>query len=311
MRPILTVLLAAAVAFSQEGTVFRADVILVHVDAEVLSADGRILTGFTKDDFRILDERKEQPVLQFSSDEQPLDLILLFDVSGSMQHVVAEVSAAAHQGLHELRQGDRVAVWVFNTSSREVAGFTENLDDVERTIQDDVLSMQFGGGTYIQQAVSDAAMRFRSEKKNQRRRAVLIVTDNMGTRTRRDESVIEEFWESDAILSGLIIANGAFQARRAAGVVLNPLSLAMEAGMKGIAEKTGGDAITANEPGSAFQEAMHRIRSRYSLYYAQPPSKAGAMHSIQVELTPEAAKRYPKARVRARTGYVAQAAGGK
>jgi len=309
VRLILTLLLAAALASPQEGTVFRADVILVHVDAEVVSADGRILTGFTKDDFRVLDERKEQPIVQFSSDEQPLDLILLFDVSGSMQRTVAEVSAAAHQGLHELRAGDRVAVWTFNTNSHQVAGFTENLDEVERTIQDDVLSMQFGGGTYIQQAVSDAAMRFRSEPKNQRRRAVLIITDNMGQRTRREESVVEEFWESDAILSGLIIENGAFQARRAAGVVLNPLSLAMQAGMKGIAEKTGGDSITANEPGSAFQEAMHRIRSRYSLYYAQPAGKPGVMRSIQVELTPAASKRYPKARVRARTGYVSQAVG--
>jgi VWFA-related protein len=309
VRLIFAFLIATALASPQEGTVFRANVILIHVDAEVLSADGRVLNGFTKDDFRILDERKEQPIAQFSTEEQPLDLILLFDVSGSMDRVVADVSAAAHQGLHELRQGDRVAVWVFNNRSREVAGFTENLDEVERTIQDEVLSLQFGGGTLIQQAVSDAAMRFRRESKSQRRRAVLIVTDNMGQRTRRDESVIEELWESDAILSGLIVRNSEFQARRAAGVVLNPLSLAMEAGMKGIAEKTGGDAITANATGTAFQEAMHRIRARYSLYYVQPAGKAGVTHSIQVELTSETAKRYPKARVRTRTGYVSQASG--
>jgi VWFA-related protein len=309
VRLIIACLFAAALASPQEETVFRAGVILIHVDAEVVSADGRILNGFTKEDFRILDERKEQPIVQFSSEQQPLDLILLFDVSGSMDRVVADVSAAAHQGLHELRQGDRVAVWVFNNRSSEVAGFTENLDEVERTIQNDVLSLQFGGGTLIQQAVSDAAMRFRRESKSQRRRAVLIVTDNMGQRTRRDESVIEEFWESDAILSGLIVRNSEFQARRAAGVVLNPLSLAMEAGMKGIAEKTGGDAITANDTGTAFQEAMHRIRARYSLYYVQPAGKTGVTHGIQVELTSETAKRYPKARVRARTGYVSQASG--
>ena len=61
---LLALLLAAAVASPQENTVFRANVSLVHVDAEVVSAEGRIVDGLTRDDFRVLDERKEQPVLQ-------------------------------------------------------------------------------------------------------------------------------------------------------------------------------------------------------------------------------------------------------
>jgi hypothetical protein len=91
---------------------------------------------------------------------------------------------------------------------------------------------------------------------------------------------------------------------RTVGIILAPQNLAMQAGMKGIAEKTGGDALTANEPGTAFQEAMRRIRTRYSLYYALPEAKAGATRAIRVELAPDAAKRFPKARLRARTGYV-------
>jgi hypothetical protein len=49
---------------------------------------------------------------------------------------------------------------------------------------------------------------------------------------------------------------------------------------------------------------MRRIRSRYSLYYAQPDGQSGAMRTIRVSLTGDAAKQHPKARVRARTGYV-------
>jgi VWFA-related protein len=297
-------LCAAALAGAQDSVTFRTAVSLVHVDAEVTSQDGRILTGLHKEDFRVLDERKEQPILQCAAEEQPLDLILLFDISGSMRAVVQEVAEAARQGLRELQAGDRVCVMVFNTQSREIAPFTEDLDAVDRTIQDDVIRLDFGGGTLIQAAVSDAALRFRREPHTERRRAVLIITDNMGTRTRREESVVDEFWESDAILSGLIVRNPGFQTMRTVGIILAPQNLALQAGMKGIAEKTGGDALTANDPGAAFQEAMRRIRTRYSLYYALPEAKPGAKRSITVELTKEATQRFPKARVRARTGYV-------
>src|ERR1035441_5204701 len=158
-------------------------------------------------------------------------------------------------------------------------------------------------------ALSDAALRFRREPRTERRHAVLIIPDNMGMRTRREGSVVDEFWESDAILSGLIVRNPAFQALRTVGVILAPQNLALQAGMKGIAEKTGGDSLTANEPGTAFQEAMRRIRTRYSLYYALPEAKPGTTRAIRVDLAPDAAKRFPKARLRARTGYVVPNAG--
>ena len=62
--------------------------------AEVVE-EGRTLTGFTRDDFRILDEGKPQPIVQFSAGEQPLDLILLFDISGSMRPLLSTVAAAS------------------------------------------------------------------------------------------------------------------------------------------------------------------------------------------------------------------------
>ncbi len=304
MRSAWAVLLAVAVAAAQGNVVFRAAVALVHVDAEVTAADGRILTGFTRDDFRILDEGKEQPILQFAAEEEPLDLILLFDISGSMRAVVQSVAEAAHEGFRELRPGDRVAVMVFNTRTRMVAPFTGDLDAVDRAIQKDVLQMEFGGGTFIQSAVDDAAREFLHQKRTERRRAVLIVTDNLGTRTRREATVVRDFWEADALLTGLIVRNPKFERLRTAAVILGPQTLLMTAGMKGIAEKTGGDYIASEDAGQAFTDAMRRIRSRYSLYYGLPKAKTGTTRRIKVELMPEAAKRYPKARVRTRTGYV-------
>jgi VWFA-related protein len=298
------VILFAAMAAAQPASVFRAGISLVHVEAEVVTADGRILTDFSKDDFRVFDQGTPQQLVYFSVEDQPLDLILLFDISGSMRPVVEQVAAAAGQGLHELHPGDRVSVMVFNARSRVVLPFSEDLDSVERSIRQDVLGLRFGGGTLIQQAADDAAKRFLHESRSQRCRAVLIVTDNVGLRTRREQSVVRDFWEADALLSGLIIRGGILQETRPILTVLAPQTLLMQAGMKGIAEQTGGDTINSSNGGPAFQEMMHRIRSRYSLYYAMPPGKPGVTRAIHVELNREAQQRLSRARVRARRGYV-------
>ena len=297
------VMFFAAMAAAQPASVFRAGVSIVHVDAEVIEAAGRILTGFSKEDFRVFDQGMPQQLVHFSLEEQPLDLILLFDISGSMRPVVEQVARAARRGLRELRPGDRVSVMVFNAHSRVVLPFSEDLDSVERSVQQDVLGLRFGGGTLIQQAADDAANRFLGESHGQRRRAVLIVTDNVGLRTRREQSVVRDFWEADALLSGLIIRGGFLDETRHIMNVLAPETLLMRAGMKGIAEQTGGDTIDSSNGGSAFQEMMQRIRSRYSLDYIMPPSKPGVTRTIHVELSQEAQRRFPKAKVRARRGY--------
>ncbi len=307
MKLILAALVAVACAAAQESpdkTVFRTGVSLVHVDTEAVSQEGRVVGGLTQRDFRVFDDNKEQPIVQFASEDESLDLILLFDISGSMNLVVQKVSSAAHQAFQSLRPGDRVSVMVFNTRSWVLSPFSDDLAHVERVIREDVLDSRFGGGTLIQEAVDDAARRFFDEKRSERRRAVLIVTDNMGQRTRRDEPVIEDFWEADALLSGLIVDNPAEVAMHGIGVIMNPARLAMEAGMTGIALKTGGDTIHASDPAGAFEAALRRIRARYSLYYSLPQAKPGTKREIRVELAPDAAKQYPKTKIKARSGYI-------
>jgi VWFA-related protein len=229
---------------------FRTGVSLVHVDAEVTDENNRILTGLSKEAFRVFDEGAEQPIVDFAGEESPLDLILLFDISGSMQFVVQQVASAAQEGLRQLRQGDRVSIMVFNTRSRVILPFTEDLDSVEHAIKNDVLGLRFGGGTLIQQSVDEAAQRFLRESRTQRRRAVLIVTDNIGMRTRREQSVVRDFWEADALLSGLIVPHHSVFGAVGKFSEITPQGRMMYAGMKGIAEKTGGDAITAGDAGS-------------------------------------------------------------
>lgn len=302
IRFFLAVSLATA-GLSQEPPAFRSDVSLVHVDAEV--TDGtRTLTGFRKEDFVVRDNGQIRQVLFFSQDQEPLDVILLFDISGSMRPKVRKVAESAHAAFAVLRKGDRVAIMTFHGGSRVVASFTDDLDAVEETINWDVIGGKFGGGTRLLAGVDDAAEYFMKQPKSQRRRAVVILTDNYGQRSRRASTVIHRLWEADASLSGLIIRGGADAVLMTAQRITNPLALAMMEGMEGVAEKTGGDALKADDPGESFREVMRRIRQRYSLYYAMPAGKPGEQRQVRVELTGEALARNSTARVRARKGYL-------
>jgi VWFA-related protein len=302
MRALASIGLAALLCFSQEAPVFRSDVSLVHVDAEV--TDGtRTLSGFHQEDFVIKDNGQTQTILHFSQDEEPLDLILLFDISGSMRPKIAKVAASARTALAELRPGDRIAIMTFHGGSRLMAPFTDDLDAVERTINQDVLAGKFRGGTRLLAGVDDAAKYFLEQPRTQRRRAVLILTDNFGQRSRRGSTVVHRLWEADALLSGLII-RGAGDAAFATIRTIDPMLAMMSEGMEGVAEKTGGDTLKADNPGEAFREVMRRIRLRYSLYYAMPPGKPGEQRQVRVELSSQARSRFPNGRVRARKGYV-------
>ncbi|HTS48331.1 MAG TPA: VWA domain-containing protein [Bryobacteraceae bacterium] len=303
------ILLAALGLSAQVVPTFRSDIALVHVDLEVTDGD-RLLTGFQQQDFIALDNGRPQNILYFSQDEEPLDVILLFDISGSMRSSVARVAASAQAAFSELRPGDRVAVMTFHSRSRVVAPFSEDLASVQRAIQEEVVGGRFRGGTRLLAGVDDAAQYFLDQPKTHRRRAILILTDNFGQRSRRSSTVVHRLWEADASLSGLIIRGSLDTALNTASTVMNPaVGLLLREGMESVAEKTGGDTIKtdapgkADDPGQAFHEMMHRIRLRYSLYYAIPAAKPGEERQVKIELTPDALQRFPKARVRARKGY--------
>lgn len=286
---LLAVCLAAA--FGQAPT-FQARVSQVRVDIEVSGGTGPI-SGLKAADFRVKDNGDTQPVAHVSQNEEPLDVILLFDVSGSMKPTVERIAQSARRSMAQLRAGDRVAVMTFASRPRLLGGLTEDLDAVQRTIERDVLEEPFEGWTRIWDASFEAGKVHFRQGGSHRRRAVVIITDNYGQKGQRDEDeALESLWEADAILCGVVIPNEK-EARR----TRKPL------GIERLVEQTGGDTILSEDAGEAFARMIERIRSRYSIYYAQPQGRPGEFRRVKVELQGEAKRLHPQARIIARKGY--------
>jgi VWFA-related protein len=292
----LAAVISAAAVLAAQDVIFRTGVSLVRVDAQVTGSAGGV-NGLTKEDFEIRDNGELQPILYCSQDEQPLDILLLFDNSGSMLPAMRRLAASAHTALSELRKGDRVAVANFNADAWLMGDFNDDLDQVERTVGR-VVDLHFGGGTHILNAVDKAATYFHKNADPQRRHAILIFTDDDGQPSASERSVVNHMWQDDILLCGLIIPTPMSQ--RPGGASFGRGS----EDMLGVAAKTGGETVDADNPGHTFREMMRRIRRRYSIYYAMPAGKPGSSRRVAVDLSPQGRNRYHDAQVLARKGYL-------
>ncbi len=269
---------AIAALLLPQDAVFRSSVSLVRVDAAVSDAAGRILTDLKKDDFRIFDDGVLQPILNFSFEEEPLDVILLFDTGGNMSSKFLPLIRAVELGFHELKRGDRAAVMVYSGVSVQLLPLTADFAAVNDAILLQVLRQHFGGASKLVAAADDAAHHFQTEPGSQRRRAILVITDKTAARNSRDEVAIRDLWQANVVLSELILDHPP-----------QPTDP--------VVEKTGGATIPAgSDPGHAFVESLRRLRRRYTLYYAMPPGSSGTERTIRVEVR-------PGLHVFARTGY--------
>jgi len=193
----------AACAAGQD-VVFRSDVSLVRVDAQVLDRDNRAITGLHAEDFILTEEGRPQPIRNFGLENMPVDVVLLLDVSRSMRPHVERIASAAHEALRVLGSGDRVAIMVFDRSSRVRLPFRQNRDEVEREFESLLRQETFDGGTDITRALLDAANYVGRNARREARRAIVIVTDDQTERNRDEAAVSRALTKADAVLSALL-----------------------------------------------------------------------------------------------------------
>jgi len=289
-------------AAQENGDVtFKSGVSNVRVDAQVLQ-DNELITNLSAQDFIVREDDRPQPIVYFGREKEPLSLLLLFDVSGSMRKYVEQVAAVAKESLRYLRPKDRVAVMVFARDAEVRKDFTDDMSVVESEIRAAAGDESVGTATNINDSLLTAAKYMEDKAGETGRKAVLIVTDNMGLNYKSpDEPVIEALHSSSAVMNAIVVGKGQrpspLSRQRAQNPDFTPPDVFT------LAEQTGGEAVKADRAGEAFSRMIERIRTRYSIHYKMPQTANAGFRTIQVELTPSAKLRYPRAEVRARKGY--------
>lgn len=299
-RPLQRTAATVAPAEATPTVTFKSGVSDVRVDALVLN-QGQVVTGLTAQDFYVYDNNVQQQIRYFAREAEPLSLILLVDVSGSMQKYVQQVASVAREALRVLKPKDRVALMVFGLHSELKHDFTENLDEIVDALRNARYDDKLGAGTAINEALLDSAKYMEEHTEERGRKAVLILTDNLGLNYKSpDDPVIQSFFGADTVLNALVVGKASKPAPITPGHYTNPDFTPPD--VYHIADETGGEAVKADRVTTDFPSMIERIRTRYTIQYNMPANASG-FRNVRIELTPLAKARYPMAVIHARRGY--------
>lgn len=268
---------------------FRAGVIMVPVTVTVTDANGRLVTGLTRDDFQVFENGVEQEVTLFTSERVPVSLGMLLDTSDSMrgEPIVNAHAAVEHFLSTLLLPEDEAFVALFNHEVSLAATWTRPPADLPPLL----VPLNPFGGTSIYDAIIDTAPLFSARVHP--RAALVVISDGADTASFATLGEARDTYrQSEAFVYALGIDNP--DGRRLSTRV-NPAAL------NNITAPSGGytEIIhSALELGPATQRIAAELNSQYTLAYspAEPPD--GEWRTILVRMQGLVA--------RARQGYYAR-----
>jgi VWFA-related protein len=314
IRFLIIAILAAhtldlSAAQQSQQPVFRGTSDAVRVFVTVTDRDGRQITTLQQSDFEIRDEGKAQPITLFDNTPQPVRLIVLLDVSGSMEGNLPLLRAAAEQLFARLGPNDVARVGTFGREVVISPTFTRDLNELRRALP---RAIEPDAPTPLWRAVDEAMNKFEGDGEG--RPVILVLSDGkdsgptgFGQKFVSQAEVIDRARNQDVMVYGI-----GMRSRMARRAPVGPIDIqaAMIAdlpdpGLGLVAEQTGGGYLEirpTQDLGEAFARVVDELHSQYLIGFA-PPKRDGKVHDIEVRvvsqrgLKPRARKNYvaPKA----------------
>src|SRR5262245_4662767 len=302
-----SVLAGLGVAAQQQPT-FRGTADNVRVFTTVTDRDGRLVTTLEQKDFEVRDEGKPQPITLFDNSPQPIRLVVLLDVSGSMEGNLPLLRAGSDELFKRLREDDGVRVGTFGHDVTISRAFTRNLGELREALP---RSIAPDAPTPLWRAGGEALDIFKEQTEDDGRPVILILSDGKDSgpigfnqKFTSQVEVIDRARAQGVMVYGIGMRSR--QRQQMPGLGPGGLQAALMAdwpdpGLARVAEETGGGyvEIRPNEDlGVAFAHVADELHSQYLLGYT-PPKRDGKVHEIEVRTAVKGLK------PRARKSYVA------
>src|SRR5258708_12806192 len=163
----------------------RVDTTVVLINVTVTDPLNRFVTGLEKENFRLFEDKVEQKVTHFASEDAPLSIGLVFDTSGSMGNKLTKSREAVAHFFKTANPEDEFFLVQFNDRPELVEDFTTNLEN----IQNRLTFTQSKGRTALLDAVYMALHKMK--KAHNPRKALLIISDGGDNSSRYTESEIK------------------------------------------------------------------------------------------------------------------------
>ena len=159
----------------QESSVIKLETTLVQVPVIVSDVGGRYITDLQRGDFKIFENEKEQGIQLFRTIDEPFNVALLIDSSGSTLDQLSQIKSAAIAFVDNLRNHDHVMVVNFNDSVKVMCGLTND----RGTLHGAIINIEGGEYTQVYEAIYTTI--WEKLRHSQGRKAAILFSDGIDT----------------------------------------------------------------------------------------------------------------------------------
>jgi VWFA-related protein len=249
---------------------------LLRFNASVTDRNGRAIGGMKESDFTVYENGVERQVTKVVPTNEPFNLVLLLDVSGSVEERIEFIRKAARDFLNTASPQDRIAIISFRDDIQVISDFSTDRKMLSRKLDE----IDAGGGTALYDALgfvlADTVKQLRGE-----RTAVVILSDGDDNKSFVPfPAILEAIVESGALIYPLYIPSGLIPETSVPKpeVTIDPLrtryltltTRAHEEGQK-LATASGGVYYPIRhlqELQRAYDDVVVQLRTAYTVTYA-------------------------------------------
>ncbi len=306
----LTALFTTSTPAQQQAPI-RTGARTVAVYTTVTDKEGRLVPDLAQNEFEIYDNGKLQPTTVFSSELQPITVVMMLDRSGSMRGNFRLVEAAGEAFVRLLRPDDKARIGSFAGRIQvDPEDFTSDQDQLIKILRTE---LQPEGPTPLWNAVNVAIT---SLLPQQGRRVVLIFTDgednpmNFKVNNQSVMDVMDRAQRENVMVYAIGLESrgmpggggrGGFGGGGFGGGFGGGMTQRPDPGLSKLAGETGGgyfELTRAEDLASTFARVADELHRQYALGF-EPSKLDDKTHKLEVKI------KQPGAKARARKSYVA------
>jgi VWFA-related protein len=140
--------------------------------ARVTDLNNRAIADLQKEDFQVLEAGDEREIISVEPTTAPFNLVLLLDVSGSVENYVDFIRKAARAFIQTADKNDKIAIVIFNEDVKQISAFTTDKGKLSETLD----TFDAGGGTAFYDSIAYVLTETLRPMRGERT-AVVVLTD--------------------------------------------------------------------------------------------------------------------------------------
>jgi len=287
------------ISTDDENTAVKVDTKVVNLNVRVLSRDPKFQAGanLSRGDFQVLEDGTEQDITFFTTTEEPFDMVLVLDFSGSTASKRNLIKKAAQRFVEYARPRDRIAVVAFATDIQMVSALTTD----KAALDDGIRKINIEGGSPVWDSVKFTYDNIVKKESVGRRSATVLMSDGAdGSTTTTFADLMEIVRGGDTTIFSVYLNTGfgssdGFMDRWAQR---GELSMAM------LAEESGGEIYKAkgiNDLNGIYEQVVNDLGKVFTIgYEPKNDQRDGSWRDISVKI-----KARPELSPKTRRGYYA------